>query len=469
MNNKFHENEIAMIKRKNKKTNQTELHPFPMVGGRLRLFHEDLEKYDAVGSNCAGGVESEIVSYKDDVAIIKARVAVNGNAFTATGMASKSRDRLIYPAIVELAETRAIARALRFAGYGVEFTGAEEMPLDIPGVGSTDDTDKVSGKVSGDRNAPPKSPPQSTPQVGGKKEVWERIKAKYHDVDQDALKNFTADFIKQSLKKQSCSSDELMVTALKRWDEFERAFTWAIQKSDIFSEPPEADGPGETRQEREPDPEPEPQDKSEMRKAYEAKRNEVTKEKVILPPKEPEPEKVASEGKLKAKLFMGLPDGVNVKAINSFIDHVKSSNDGATVSDVCQAGIDDPERFIELMVEHCLSIDLDPGFKTYPPDVPETVPETVPEKSPEVSGKKGYSDFRKEWINLTWDRFNKYLLKNASRFQADEEEYNAAVAKYEKLAKNKSLDIPFPFLFNYTEISTDGEIVLDPEQSIIKE
>jgi hypothetical protein len=31
---------------------------------------------------------------------------------------------------LELAETRAIARALRFAGYGVEYTGFEEMPGD---------------------------------------------------------------------------------------------------------------------------------------------------------------------------------------------------------------------------------------------------------------------------------------------------------------------------------------------------
>jgi hypothetical protein len=34
-------------------------------------------------------------------------------------------------ALVELAETRAIARALRFAGYGVEYTGFEEMPDDL--------------------------------------------------------------------------------------------------------------------------------------------------------------------------------------------------------------------------------------------------------------------------------------------------------------------------------------------------
>jgi len=42
-------------------------------------------------------------------------------------MASVERDHTIAPAILELAETRAIARSLRFAGYGVEYCSAEEI------------------------------------------------------------------------------------------------------------------------------------------------------------------------------------------------------------------------------------------------------------------------------------------------------------------------------------------------------
>jgi hypothetical protein len=42
-------------------------------------------------------------------------------------MASLERDQQIAPAILELAETRAIARSLRFAGYGVEYCSAEEV------------------------------------------------------------------------------------------------------------------------------------------------------------------------------------------------------------------------------------------------------------------------------------------------------------------------------------------------------
>ena len=42
-------------------------------------------------------------------------------------MASIERDSEIAPAVLELAETRAIARSLRFAGYGVEYCSAEEV------------------------------------------------------------------------------------------------------------------------------------------------------------------------------------------------------------------------------------------------------------------------------------------------------------------------------------------------------
>jgi hypothetical protein len=42
-------------------------------------------------------------------------------------MASIERDREIAPAILELAETRAIARSLRWASYGLEYCSAEEV------------------------------------------------------------------------------------------------------------------------------------------------------------------------------------------------------------------------------------------------------------------------------------------------------------------------------------------------------
>ena len=47
--------------------------------------------------------------------------------FVGYGTANSQRDTRLAESLVELAETRSIARALRFAGFGLEFTGAEEV------------------------------------------------------------------------------------------------------------------------------------------------------------------------------------------------------------------------------------------------------------------------------------------------------------------------------------------------------
>ncbi|MCQ1529876.1 hypothetical protein [Lutispora saccharofermentans] len=91
---------------------------FPVVGGRLRLAHED---------NANLSIETKVISYDTEVAIIHAMVKTEKGVFNGLGNASVKRDRVLSNAILELAETRAIARALRFAGYGVEYTGFEEV------------------------------------------------------------------------------------------------------------------------------------------------------------------------------------------------------------------------------------------------------------------------------------------------------------------------------------------------------
>jgi len=91
---------------------------YPVVGGRLRLFHK---------FNDHGHVQTEIVQYDENKAVIRAHVTTDTGTFTGLGEADVNRDRRLKEAILELAETRAIARALRFAGYGVELTGAEEV------------------------------------------------------------------------------------------------------------------------------------------------------------------------------------------------------------------------------------------------------------------------------------------------------------------------------------------------------
>lgn len=91
---------------------------YPVVGGRLRLAHDE---------NKSLSIETIVVQYNDEATVIQASVKTEKGTFTGLGNASVKRDRILSNAILELAETRAIARALRFAGYGVEYTGFEEV------------------------------------------------------------------------------------------------------------------------------------------------------------------------------------------------------------------------------------------------------------------------------------------------------------------------------------------------------
>jgi len=85
---------------------------------RMKLAHHDNGKLS---------VTTEIVYYDEKLAVVKAVTATGKGQFVVYGMASMERDQRIAPTILELAETRAIARFLRFAGYGVEFCSAEEI------------------------------------------------------------------------------------------------------------------------------------------------------------------------------------------------------------------------------------------------------------------------------------------------------------------------------------------------------
>ena len=117
-NNQFREDEIVIMSHVDKRTGEVVTRPYPKVGGRLRLAHEE---------NGSLSISTEIIRYEDDVAVVRALATTKKGYFNGLGMASLERDQQIAPAILELAETRAIARSLRFAGYGVEYCSAEEV------------------------------------------------------------------------------------------------------------------------------------------------------------------------------------------------------------------------------------------------------------------------------------------------------------------------------------------------------
>ena len=112
----FREDEIVV--RKQKVNGEWVDSYFPRVGGRLRLAHEGNGKLS---------IQAEVVQFADSVAVVRATVTTEKGSFCGYGSASASRDQKLADSLLELAETRSIARALRFSGYGMEYTSFEEV------------------------------------------------------------------------------------------------------------------------------------------------------------------------------------------------------------------------------------------------------------------------------------------------------------------------------------------------------
>jgi hypothetical protein len=107
-----------LVSRRVKVGNEWETRVFPVVGGRLRILHENNDQIS---------IQSELVRLENDFVVVRASVESQRGKFNGTGTASAQRDARLADSLVELAETRAIARALRFSGIGCEFTSAEEV------------------------------------------------------------------------------------------------------------------------------------------------------------------------------------------------------------------------------------------------------------------------------------------------------------------------------------------------------
>jgi hypothetical protein len=114
--NGFREDEL--VSRKVKVGNEWQTRVFPVVGGRLRLAHEENQNLN---------LQTEMVSWDGQYAIFKCAAVTTKGQFVGYGTANAQRDARLAESLIELAETRSVARALRFAGFGLEFTGAEEV------------------------------------------------------------------------------------------------------------------------------------------------------------------------------------------------------------------------------------------------------------------------------------------------------------------------------------------------------
>ena len=93
---------------------------YPTVGERLGIQHNDHHQIS---------IETEIIEFRHlELAICRSRVTTTKGIFTGSGVASQEKDADMVTSLLEIAETRAVSRALRFSGALVEYTGREEMP-----------------------------------------------------------------------------------------------------------------------------------------------------------------------------------------------------------------------------------------------------------------------------------------------------------------------------------------------------
>jgi hypothetical protein len=114
--NAFREDEL--VSRRVKVNGEYQTRIFPVVGGRLRLAHDE---------NQSLNLQTDLVKWDGQFAIFKCCAITSKGQFVGYGTANSQRDAKLAESLIELAETRSVARALRFAGFGLEFTSAEEV------------------------------------------------------------------------------------------------------------------------------------------------------------------------------------------------------------------------------------------------------------------------------------------------------------------------------------------------------
>ena len=130
---------------------------FPVVAGRLRLAHTE---------NKSLSLQTEMVSWDGQYAVFKCCAVTGKGQFIGYGTANSQRDARLAESLVELAETRSIARALRWAGFGMEYCSAEEIThmIDLESPGKQKQG-KLPPKAFPDGN--PEGKPESKPQSCG--------------------------------------------------------------------------------------------------------------------------------------------------------------------------------------------------------------------------------------------------------------------------------------------------------------
>ena len=115
-NGQFREDEVVV--RRSKINGEWVETRYVKIGGKLRVLHQENDQVS---------IMTEILRLEPDYVVAKATVTTAKGSFTGIGVATLKMDSRIGDAIVSLAETRAVARACRHAGYAMDSCGAEEL------------------------------------------------------------------------------------------------------------------------------------------------------------------------------------------------------------------------------------------------------------------------------------------------------------------------------------------------------
>ena len=446
MNSDFKENEIVRFERYDKKKKQNVIIEYPVVGGRLRLFHEDVLKGR---DEKPRGIECSLVKYEGDVAVMQATVTIDGNRFTGIGMSSKSRDSLIFPAILEMAETRTIARALRFAGYGVEYTGAEEMQ----GLKKFDDSNDVppsdikQSQYVNDEPAVTNQPPEQPDNVSApskKRQVWELVTSNNPTVQENYLADAVFSFVTDTLAKYDSKDTEMVYgLILENQDLFLNSFKKYIARAvPEIKAPAVEEEPSSEHVDKTPEvwgPTTMPLAQEDQAALNKLRKDAADKMTVDPPPPAVDPIKVA-----KANIYRAVPDGVSVAALNGTLKSLVEKNQDVPEGEIYRMVLEDIDGFMILLDEWSKN-------NNFPPK------SEVKEPKSEVKSAIADAAFRKSWVRLDLENFHKFIIQNADVFKSSKEEYDMAVAKFDRL-KSKSTEtenMVFPYLFSHEEVKLD--------------
>jgi hypothetical protein len=209
-----------------------------------------------------------------------------------------------------------------------------------------------------------------------------------------------------------------------------------------------------------------PEQAAQVRKSI----DELAESKAI----EPEPPRIDPVKKLKAEILMGLPDGINVIALNKTLAYMIEVNPDREPAEVLEIIAGDLESFEPMIRKFCKTEGIKSGLPGDEEDEPVAQTDNTEKPDNGTTDKPEYSDFRQKWINLKWDDFNSFLIRNADEFKANREEYDAAVKKYDRLKKNNGAEnMCFPYLFGphpdqseLPELSTENSVIeKNPVQS----